>query len=91
MLSIKCNLSLVSFQYSWTPLLVSSMGNHTEVVNFLLERKPNVNALDQDGCTALTIACKEGYYDIANSLLNSGAYINIQVNTYINTNKFLLH
>lgn len=58
------------------------MGNHTEVVNLLLERKPNVNALDQDGCTALTIACKEGYYDIANSLLNAGAYINIQVNTY---------
>lgn len=55
------------------------MGNHTEVVNLLLERKPNVNALDQDGCTALTIACKEGYYDIANSLLNVGAYINIQV------------
>lgn len=58
------------------------MGNHTEVVNLLLERKPNVNALDQDGCTALTIACKEGYYDIANSLLNAGAYINIQVNKY---------
>jgi len=58
------------------------MGNHTEVVNLLLERKPNVNALDQDGCTALTIACKEGYYDIANSLLNAGAYINIQVNQY---------
>lgn len=58
------------------------MGNHTEVVNLLLERKPNVNALDQDGCTALTIACKEGYYDIANSLLNAGAYINIQVNKH---------
>lgn len=45
----------------------------------LLEHKPNVNALDKDGCTALTLACKEGYYEIAVSLINSGAYINIQV------------
>lgn len=55
------------------------MGNHVEVVNLLLEYRPNVNALDKDGCTALTIACKEGYHDIAVALLNVGAYINIQV------------
>lgn len=67
------------FQYSWTPLLVAAMGFHVEVVNLLLEYRPNVNALDKDGCTALTIACKEGYHDIAVSLLNVGAYINIQV------------
>lgn len=46
----------------------------------LLEHKPNVNALDKDGYTALAIACKEGYYDIALALINSGAYINVQVN-----------
>lgn len=45
----------------------------------LLEHKPNVNALDKDGCTALTLACKEGYHEIAVSLINSGAYINMQV------------
>lgn len=45
----------------------------------LLEHKPNVNALDKDGYTALAIACKEGYYDIALALINSGAYINVQV------------
>lgn len=49
----------------------------------LLEHKPNVNALDKDGCTALAIACKEGYYDISLALINSGAYINVQVNNYI--------
>ncbi|KAG8319111.1 hypothetical protein J6590_098338 [Homalodisca vitripennis] len=65
-------------EYSWTPLLVATMGNHVEVVNLLLESKPNVNALDKDGCTALTIACKEGFHDIAVALLNVGAYINIQ-------------
>lgn len=45
----------------------------------LLEHKPNVNALDKDGYTALAIACKEGFYDIALALMNSGAYINVQV------------
>lgn len=52
----------------------------------LLEHKPNVNALDKDGYTALAIACKEGYYDIALALINSSAYINVQVN---NTNNKL--
>lgn len=49
-----------------------------EVVSLLLEHKPNVNALDKDGCTALAIACREGYHEIANALLNAGAYVNIQ-------------
>lgn len=65
--------------YSWTPLLVATTGNHVEVVNLLLEHKPNVNALDKDGFTALALACKDGYYDIAVALLGVGAYINIQV------------
>lgn len=55
------------------------MGNHMEVVDLLLERKANVNCTDKDGCSALTIACREGFYDIAIALLDTGAYINIQV------------
>lgn len=65
--------------YSWTALLVATQGNYEEIVQLLLEHKPNVNALDKDGCSALTIACKEGYYEIATALMNIGAYINIQV------------
>lgn len=71
--------------YSWTPLLVATQGNHLEIVNLILEHKPNVNALDKDGHTALTIACKEGYLEIAQALLNYGAYINIQVSFYISS------
>lgn len=66
--------------YSWTALIVATYGNHIDIVNLLLEHKPNVNALDKDGCSPLTIACKEGYYEIASALINVGAYINIQVN-----------
>lgn len=59
--------------------MVFFTGNYLDIVQMLLEHKPNVNALDKDGCTALTLACKEGYFEIAVALLNSGAYINIQV------------
>lgn len=57
---------------------MATLGNHVEVVSLLLEHKPNVNALDKDGCTALAIACREGHHEIANALLNAGAYVNIQ-------------
>lgn len=69
--------------YSWTALLVATYGNHVDAVNLLLERKPNVNALDKDGCSPLTIACKEGYYEITTALMSAGAYINIQVSQNI--------
>ena len=65
--------------YSWTPLLVATRGNHAEAVDLILEKSPNVNAVDRDGMTALAIACKEGYCEIAFKLLSAGAYTNLQV------------
>jgi ankyrin repeat-rich membrane spanning protein len=58
---------------------VATAGNHVEVVKLLLDHKPNVNALDKDGCSALTLACKEGFHEVAVTLINYGAYINISV------------
>jgi len=63
--------------------LLSTRCNAIEIVNKLLEKKPNVNALDKDGCTALTIACKEGYSDICSALIKADAYVNVQVNNNI--------
>ena len=54
-------------------------GGHQDVVPLLLERKPNINSLDKDGSTALSIACKEGFQEIASALISSGAYLNTQV------------
>ena len=65
--------------YSWTPLLVATRGNHVEAVNLILEKSPNVNSVDRDGMTALAVACKEGYSEIAFKLLTAGAYTNLQV------------
>lgn len=60
-------------------MLVATKGNYVDLVSLLLEHRPNLNALDKDGGTALTIACKEGYTEIATALLNAGAYVNVQV------------
>jgi ankyrin repeat-rich membrane spanning protein len=65
--------------YSWTPLLMGVRGNYPAIVSLLLQHSPNVNAVDQEGMTALAIACKEGCIDIAFQLLAAGAYVNIQV------------
>ena len=65
--------------YSWTPLLVATRGNHLEAVTLILEKSPNVNAVDRDGMTALAVACKEGYSEIAYKLLAAGAYTSLQV------------
>ena len=65
--------------YSWTPLLVSVRGNYPSIVSLLLRHGPNVNAVDQEGLTALAIACKEGSTDIVYQLIAAGAYVNLQV------------
>ena len=67
--------------YSWTPLLVSVRGNFPQIVSLLLQHGPNVNAVDQEGLTALAIACKEGSTDIVYQLIAAGAYVNLQVAT----------
>jgi ankyrin repeat protein len=52
-----------------------------EIVEQVLSKGPNVNAVDKDGLTALGIACKEGYTDIALKLLNAGeSYSNSKFN-----------
>ena len=54
-------------------------GNYPNIVSLLLKHSPNVNAVDQDGMTALAVACKEGNSDIAFQLIAAGAYVNVQV------------
>lgn len=85
-LSVNLFIFASTSQHCWTPLLLAAKENASEIVNKLLDRKPNVNATDKDGCTALTLACKEGYYDICMALLNGNAYVNLQVNVIYSQN-----
>ena len=52
---------------------------------------PNVNAVDQDGLTALAIACKEGSTDIAFQLIAAGAYVNLQVSRFVDRSKCVIN
>lgn len=35
------------FQRGWTPLIMAAKGGYTEVVDYLLDRDPHINATDQ--------------------------------------------
>ena len=35
------------FQRGWTPLIMAAKGGYTEVVDYLLDRDPHINAADQ--------------------------------------------
>ncbi|VDK27994.1 unnamed protein product [Anisakis simplex] len=43
----------------------------------ILSREPNVNVTDQNGLSALSIAAREGYFEIAEQLMQCGAYVNV--------------
>ena len=58
--------------------LFNDRGNYADIVALLLEKSPNVNAVDADGMAALAHACKEGHEDVAVKLLKAGAYTNVQ-------------
>ena len=73
-----------SIQNSQTALIMAAKGGYSEVVRALLERYPNVNAVDKDGYTALTWAAKEGYGDIAYSVVQRDAYVNLPDRVGIN-------
>ncbi|XP_063923686.1 uncharacterized protein LOC135137861 [Zophobas morio] len=46
-----------------------------DVLKLLIQKGIDLNAQDQNGTTALQIACREGVYDNAETLLDSGALI----------------
>jgi ankyrin repeat domain-containing protein 17 len=48
---------------------------HLDLVRYLLETHANVHAQTQTGDTALTYACENGHTDVADLLLQFGAYL----------------
>ena len=60
-------------------LLTATISNHTEVVNYLLEKNVDVNASNLNGVTALIMAASDKkYIDIFKALLS---HPNININT----------
>jgi ankyrin repeat protein len=68
----------------FTPLIIASLQAHLEVVRFLLGHpsvKASINHRDEDGKTALWMACCVGRGGIARALLESGADFAIPSNS----------
>ena len=64
-----------------TALLRASENGHTEIVEMLLEKGANVNAVQTNGITALMRASEKGHTETVERLLEKGAKVNaVQTN-----------
>ena len=61
----------------WTPLMVATYWEHSDIVELLVNAKADVNAQNYNGVSALHLACKHGYSKIISILLDSNANPNI--------------
>jgi ankyrin repeat protein len=59
-----------------TPLLLAAYYGHVDMVEFLLDKGAQVDALDGSGNTALMGVCFKGFTPIAEKLINAGANVN---------------
>ena len=61
-----------------TPLRLSVVHGHTDLVRLLLQAGAEANTQDKDGMTALHLAADEGYTSIVALLLEKGVEVNTQ-------------
>ena len=62
-------------------LLEAVTAGHNEAVEFLLQLETvNIDHTNEEGKTALMLACERGHEDIVHSLLSAGANVNLQDN-----------
>lgn len=66
------------FENRYTLLLPSACCGDEKLVKLLIEHGSDLNFKNASGATALILACKHGFYDIASLLIENGADINIK-------------
>jgi len=62
---------------SWTPLMYAARDGAIDAVRALAETGADLNLVDPDGTTALTLAIINGHFDTAVALLDKGANPNV--------------
>jgi ankyrin repeat protein len=62
----------------WTPLIYATFNGHAEVVEYLLSKGADINAVSESGMTALMAAARGGYADLAKRLVALGADIDLK-------------
>jgi ankyrin repeat protein len=72
----------------WTPLMIAVWRDEIDIVRLLLSQGEEVNAMSEDGHTALSRAAWKGHLNIVDVLLQAGAEINMGNDA--NTSPFIL-
>lgn len=78
-LLVNGNLTILSVddENNSTLLMKAVWSRQTDIINYLIARGIDINEEDDDCNSALMIACRRGYLDGVNILLNCGREINI--------------
>lgn len=63
--------------YGWSPLSYAAFNGHTEIVDYLLKRGAEIDAVTENGATALMIAVRNGHRELVDLLLQRAANPNI--------------
>ncbi len=66
------------YTHGYTPLMLATVNNSTEITEKLLKYNANVNAVDNSNHTALYRAAENDHSEIAKMLLEKGENINIE-------------
>jgi ankyrin repeat protein len=77
---------IINFIVGNTPIHVASQNGHIEIVNFLINRKANLDAKNNKGNTAFHMALSYDYFECCDCLIKAGADIHI-----VNTGNFVAH
>lgn len=69
-------IELQIYGNKWTPLMMAANANKTAMVNYLLDRGANIEAVDTVGSNSLLVASNGLFYDTVSALLKRGANVN---------------
>lgn len=67
----------VRFKNNSTPLMTATLNGYLSVVQVLLEQGAEVDALNSDNWSALTVAAQKGCFQISKALLAHGAEVDV--------------
>ena len=68
--------AMCTLTYRWNSLHLASQNGHSDVAQALIDNEIEVDAVTDDGCTALMLASQQRHMPCVEMLLKSGAYIN---------------
>eukprot|EP01036_Dinobryon_divergens_P022948 gene22948-31253_t len=78
LLNSGANVNINSARNKETPLTISAYKGYSVIVALLCQKGANLEALNNEGCTALHAAAEKGHSMLAEILLNGGADIDAQ-------------